>query len=476
MALVSRYCNFCQHWKCCNLLWQYPQNAFIASAAGISLSQFLVSLFPAAVLGLFLNTAFLYIYSFKLVCDGGRCWRDRRDHNQVNRISDTTTSGVISSISQDPYDHEPPTIARSREEFHRSLEPGDSQRPLSWAGLVAFERAALHSSLDFKPLRRRSRNDSSNSAFFDRENMNDYGSFPRPRSLPLPTHAEDQGMAAAAASAGITRQPNMAATANESAPALAEGGQGAEDEGTDEQNAAKRKRACRQRVIFLIWLSVISLISLTLLMVPPQMIANTSTVIEFDLGLVPFGAAILTMLADGIVYRGNAHDVMQKIDWNVILMFIGFFVWLEGFQTTCLPSWAFDALQPFMKIEYASGVALFFVFILITSNILSNVPLTILIVNQLCSLYKGCDEDAPLVVPAMLLAWVTTVAGNFTLIGSIANLIVAEKAKMSDYNFSMTFFGYLKFGVLSTVLVIASGLPTVYFLGRVAEEHISFDS
>ena len=76
----------------------------------------------------------------------------------------------------------------------------------------------------------------------------------------------------------------------------------------------------------------------------------------------------------------------------------------------------------------------------------------------------------------MLLACVTTVAGNFTLIGSIANLIVAEKAKTSDYNFSMTFFGYLKFGVLSTLLVIASGLPTVYFLGRLAEEHISFDS
>ena len=408
------------------------------------------------------------------MCDGGRCWRERRDHNQVTRTSsDTATSGVTGSIRQDPDDHEPPTIARSREEFHRSLEPGDRQRPLSWAGLVDFERAALHSSLD---LRRRSRNATSNSAFFDRENMNDYGSFPRPRSLPLATHAEDQDMTAAAASAGITRQTNITATAKESTPALAEGGQGAEGEGTDEDSAAKRKRACRQRVIFLVWLSVISLISLILLMVPPQMVANTSTVIEFDLGLVPFGAAILTMLVDCIVYRRNAHDVMQKIDWNVILMFIGFFVWLEGFKTTCFPSWAFDALQPFMKIEYASGVALFSVFILIASNILSNVPLTILVVNQLCSLYKGCDEDAPLVVPAMLLAWVTTVAGNFTLIGSIANLIVAEKAKTSDYNFSMTFFGYLKFGVLSTLLVIASGLPTVYFLGRLAEEHISFDS
>lgn len=52
--------------------------------------------------------------------------------------------------------------------------------------------------------------------FFDRENMNDYGSFPRPRSLPLATHAEDQDMTAAAANAGITRQTNITATAKES--------------------------------------------------------------------------------------------------------------------------------------------------------------------------------------------------------------------------------------------------------------------
>ena len=472
-----------------------PQNAFIASAAGVSLSQFLMSLFPAAVLGLLLNTAFLYIYSFRLLCVNGRCRRRRHDNEVTNAprgdnsVTDmstaTTTSGVTGSTSQDPEYKDPfdeaPNIAVSREEFYRSLEPEASQQSLNRASLVAFERAAIRSTLDFStgvweqrvPPHFRRQPGFATKSVAVRKDLTGYGSLARAQSMPLPSPEEDQDMEVPTANgAGIPLQHNITAVVDESTPALARVSQGTGDEGTDEDSAAERRRARRQRVIFLIWLSLISLISLVLLIVPPQKIEHTSTVIEFDLGLVPFGAAILTMLADSIVYRRNAHDVMQQIDWNVILMFIGFFVWLEGFKTTCFPAWAFDALQPYMSVQYAYGVALFSVFILVASNVLSNVPLTILVVHQLCSLYKGCAEGAPLVVPAMLLAWITTVAGNFTLIGSIANLIVAEKAKTSDYQFSMTFFGHLKFGVLSTLLVIVSGLPTVYYLGQVAEEHI----
>lgn len=46
-----------------------------------------------------------------------------------------------------------------------------------------------------------------------------------------------------------------------------------------------------------------------------------------------------------------------------------------------------------------------------------------------------------------------TLAGNLTLIGSIANLIVAEQAKKFDINLS--FGAYLKAGVIITVLTPA---------------------
>jgi Na+/H+ antiporter NhaD/arsenite permease-like protein len=53
------------------------------------------------------------------------------------------------------------------------------------------------------------------------------------------------------------------------------------------------------------------------------------------------------------------------------------------------------------------------------------------------------------------LAWVTTVAGNLTLVGSVANLIVAEGARASH---TLGFREHLRFGLPSTLLVTLTGL------------------
>ena len=60
----------------------------------------------------------------------------------------------------------------------------------------------------------------------------------------------------------------------------------------------------------------------------------------------------------------------------------------------------------------------------------SNVPLVILIIQELQQLCdKGCDNVDCHVLGGVLLAWVSTISGNFILFGSVANLIVAEKSK-----------------------------------------------
>ena len=78
----------------------------------------------------------------------------------------------------------------------------------------------------------------------------------------------------------------------------------------------------------------------------------------------------------------------------------------------------------------------------IGSNIFSNVPLVILIVNRINELCGDNPCNGPL--PALLLGWVSTIAGNYTLIGSIANLIVAEKAR-SVANYQITFLTLYSF-------------------------------
>ncbi len=66
---------------------------------------------------------------------------------------------------------------------------------------------------------------------------------------------------------------------------------------------------------------------------------------------------------------------------------------------------------------------LFSLFISILSNIFSNVPLTVLVLAQL----TPCGKQKLLV---LYLAWLTTVSGNLTMFGSVANLIVAQQAEV----------------------------------------------
>lgn len=59
----------------------------------------------------------------------------------------------------------------------------------------------------------------------------------------------------------------------------------------------------------------------------------------------------------------------------------------------------------------------------------------------------------------LILAWVSTVAGNLSLLGSAANLIVCEQARRAQYfGYNLSFFSHLRFGVPSTLIVTTIGL------------------
>jgi Na+/H+ antiporter NhaD/arsenite permease-like protein len=62
----------------------------------------------------------------------------------------------------------------------------------------------------------------------------------------------------------------------------------------------------------------------------------------------------------------------------------------------------------------------------------------------------------------MVLGWVSTVAGNFTLMGSAANIIVSEEALRTKDGHELTFWNHLRFGVPSTLIVIVLGLPFIH--------------
>lgn len=163
-------------------------------------------------------------------------------------------------------------------------------------------------------------------------------------------------------------------------------------------------------------------------------------------------AASILCIVDG----GPPEPVLSRVDGNLLLFFSGLFVCVAGFNATGVPQSAWDALSSAVSMQTGSGLLLFTVIVLIGSNTVSNVPLTLMLAPSITAM-----SDAKLAW--ILLAWTSTVAGNLTLLGSVANLIVAERCK--DV-YPLTFTEYLRVGLPSTLVMCVLGVPLVWACGK----------
>lgn len=376
-----------------------PQNAYIASNANLSLLIFFITSLPAAILGLAINIALLYIIYYKVI------FRSASVSSVRYGINEERNTRSVGSIAD--------------EHINESI-PGDKRHDPIKSSRIAVERNLF--GIDTTTQRQHLQ-----------EGRQDYGAANLTVSL-----------------------PNLSYGTLESAAQVKRGQYINELESIKSEVKLISKQGWKTK-IFLLWLIIITTILIVLLAVPPQ------SYVEFNLGLLPLGAAVFTMVADTILNCKQSRSVMIDIDWPVILMFFGLFIWLAGFTNTNLPNQIFNKIHKYMDLSTIGGVLLFTVFVIIGSNVLSNVPLVILLIDKIDTFKCGQNDCSQLV--GVLLAWISTIAGNFTLIGSIANLIVAEKARVCS-GYKLTFFTYLKFGFISTLLVLFIGLPIVYFTGR----------
>jgi Na+/H+ antiporter NhaD/arsenite permease-like protein len=148
--------------------------------------------------------------------------------------------------------------------------------------------------------------------------------------------------------------------------------------------------------------------------------------------------------------REDPHAIFARVDWTLLVFFAALFVVVAGLQTTGLVDAAWLALGPYLTHDSASGVAALAAIYTIGSNLVSNVPMVLLAA-------PGVAADGS-TFAWVLLGFITTVAGNLTLIGSVANIIVAEKALGAH---ELGFFEYLRFGLVSTLVVLAVCVPVL---------------
>ncbi len=115
--------------------------------------------------------------------------------------------------------------------------------------------------------------------------------------------------------------------------------------------------------------------------------------------------------------RFHSAQVMGFVDWQLLLLFIGLFVVNHAFAQTGLAGDAVRWLAA-QGVHLQEPGALTVVGVLLC-NLVSNVPAVMLLLPHLGANPQGAG---------VLLALVSTFAGNLLLVGSIANLIVADLA------------------------------------------------
>jgi Na+/H+ antiporter NhaD/arsenite permease-like protein len=175
-------------------------------------------------------------------------------------------------------------------------------------------------------------------------------------------------------------------------------------------------------------------------------------ILGFDLGFTFLTGVMVLVLAE----RRSPEEVLSRVDWSLLVFFACLFVVVAGLESTGLVDRAWAWARPSMSLEEPLGVTGISVFLTLGSNLVSNVPMVLLVGPHLAAL--GHPERA-----WALVAFVTTVAGNLTLVGSVANLIVAERAREHH---ELGFFEYLRFGLVSTALVLAAGVPLILLTTR----------
>ena len=143
--------------------------------------------------------------------------------------------------------------------------------------------------------------------------------------------------------------------------------------------------------------------------------------------------------------RIKAHKVYREIDWPLLVMFAGLFIVVAGFERVVLTPGAVAAVAR----QHLDSVAVLSVLTAALSNLVSNVPAVLMLKPFVVNL---ADPQRAWLVIAMA----STLAGNFTLVGSVANLIVAQRAQGAGI--TIGFWAYFKVGAPLTVLTILFGI------------------
>jgi Na+/H+ antiporter NhaD/arsenite permease-like protein len=157
--------------------------------------------------------------------------------------------------------------------------------------------------------------------------------------------------------------------------------------------------------------------------------------------IIAMAGGVAAILFSGI----RPSKLIKTIDWSLLLFFCGLFIVIGGAQQA-------GVLNVFMNTlcvqNDIAGIVSVNVFSALVSQVVSNVPLTMLVIP----LIKNIPGD----VLWISLAAGSTLGGNATIIGAVANIIVVEQAY--SQGIKLGWWEFSKVGIVVTVLTIAASI------------------
>jgi Na+/H+ antiporter NhaD/arsenite permease-like protein len=160
------------------------------------------------------------------------------------------------------------------------------------------------------------------------------------------------------------------------------------------------------------------------------------------MAVVALGGAAILLLG-----RVEPEEIYRQIDWSLLVLFAALFVVVRAFETHVLARVGVEHWTVLLQhpVTLLSGVSA------VLSNLVSNVPAVLLFKPVIPAMAEELRETAWLA-----LAMSSTLAGNLTILGSVANLIVVENARKEGVAISLG--EYCRVGVPVTVVTLLIGM------------------
>jgi Na+/H+ antiporter NhaD/arsenite permease-like protein len=171
-----------------------------------------------------------------------------------------------------------------------------------------------------------------------------------------------------------------------------------------------------------------------------------SHVLGTPIAIIAFLAGVASLFFVPLVSNVKAKEMLTGVDWSIILFFVGLFVVLRGVRDSSLLTEIKDFFPGFgdggaPTVEWLTALSAFL------SNLVSNVP-SVMLLSELIPISQTDLWIA--------LASSSTLAGNATILGAAANIIVAEKAEGMGVEVNFWKFTLVGFPIAMATLFVST--------------------